>query len=57
MALIDGGLRLTVLREYPYSNGFKKIPDMKSLPGGRFGMPEGMPQLALMLGVVAQKPD
>lgn len=56
MALINAGLRLTALREYPYSNGFKRFSDMRETPGGRFVMPEGMPQIALMLGVVAEKP-
>lgn len=55
MALVDAGLRLTTLREYPYSNGFKRFPDMRELPGGRFAMPEGMPQIPMMLGVVAEK--
>lgn len=55
-ALLDAGLRLEVLREYPFTNGFKPFSDMRELPGGRFGMPEGMPQLPMMLGVRAQKP-
>jgi len=55
-ALIDAGLRLTVIREYPFNNGFKRFSDMRELPGGRFTMPEGMPNLPMMLGVVAQKP-
>jgi SAM-dependent methyltransferase len=54
--LLDAGLRLTHLREYPYSNGFKRFADMPESPGGRFVMPEGMPQIALMLGVVVEKP-
>ncbi|MCC6803234.1 MAG: class I SAM-dependent methyltransferase [Anaerolineae bacterium] len=56
MPLIDAGLRLATLREYPYSNGFKRFSDMRALPGGRFVMPEGMPQIPMMLGVVADKP-
>jgi hypothetical protein len=54
--LLDARLRLTMLREYPYSNGFRRFPDMRELPGGRFAMPEGMPQLPMMLGIVAEKP-
>jgi SAM-dependent methyltransferase len=53
--LIDSGLRMTALREYPYSNGFKRFADMRELPGGRFTMPEGMPQIPMMLGIVAEK--
>ena len=56
MALIDGGLILRTLREYPYDNGFKRFADMRELPGGRFILPEGMPVIPLMLGVVAEKP-
>ncbi len=55
-ALLAAGLRLTTLREYPYSNGFKPFSDLRELPGGRFAMPEGMPQIPMMLGVVAEKP-
>ncbi len=55
-ALLDAGLRLETLREYPFANGFKPFADMRALPGGRFTMPEGMPQLPMMLGVNAQKP-
>lgn len=53
--LLAAGLRLTMLREYPYSNGFKRFADMRELPGRRFAMPEGLPQMPLMLGVVAEK--
>lgn len=54
--MLGAGLTLRVLREYPYSNGFKRFPDMRELPGRRFVMPEGMPEIAMMLGVVAEKP-
>jgi SAM-dependent methyltransferase len=53
--LLNAGLRLCVLREYPYSNGSKRFPDMRRLPGRRYGMPEGMPSIAMMLGIVAEK--
>ena len=56
MALIDGGLILRTLREYPYDNGFKRFADMRELPGGRFIQPEGLPVIPMMLGVVAEKP-
>ncbi|MFN8377684.1 MAG: class I SAM-dependent methyltransferase [Anaerolineae bacterium] len=54
-ALLDTGLRLTSLREYPYSNGLKRY-DMRPLPSLRFAMPEGMPDIPLMLSFVAEKP-
>lgn len=55
-ATLDAGLQLTTLREYPYTNGFKRFTDMRELPGNRFTMPEGMPNFPLMMGLVAQKP-
>lgn len=55
-ALLDAGLRLETLREYPYTNGFKPFEDMRELPDGRFAMPEGMPQLAMMYGISVEKP-
>jgi SAM-dependent methyltransferase len=54
--LLDAGLQLTALREYPYSNGFKRFPDMREIPGNRFAMPEGKVDIPLMLGVTALKP-
>lgn len=56
-SLLDAGLRLTALREYPYSNGFKRFPDMREIAGSRFIMPEGRPEIPLMLGITAAKPD
>jgi SAM-dependent methyltransferase len=55
-ALLEAGLQLTTLREYPYSNGFKRFSDMREIAGKRFVMPEGQPSIPMMLGVVAQKP-
>ena len=52
-AILEAGMRLVQLREYPYSNGFKRFSDMRELPGHRYAMPVGMPQLPLMLGIVA----
>jgi SAM-dependent methyltransferase len=57
MPLLEAGLLLRELREYPYSNGFKRFSDMREIPGGRFTVPEGMPQIPMMLGLVAQKPE
>ncbi|MDX1994453.1 MAG: class I SAM-dependent methyltransferase [bacterium] len=54
-ALIDAGLRLTTFREYPYINGFKPFSDLKELPGRRFTMPDGKPNIPLMYGIVAEK--
>ena len=56
-ATLDAGLQLTTLREYPYTNGFRRFTDMRELSGNRFTMPEGMPNFPLMMGLVAQKPE
>jgi len=53
--LIEAGLRITALREYPFMNGCKMFPTMRELPGRRTAMPESMPSMPLMFGVAAQK--
>ncbi|MCA9494172.1 MAG: class I SAM-dependent methyltransferase [Myxococcales bacterium] len=55
-ALLGAGLRLEVVREYPYANGWRGFERMTPLPGQRWTVPEGTPSLPLMLGVVARKP-
>jgi hypothetical protein len=52
-ALIDAGLTIQLLREYPYANGDKMYPGMRELPGNRFASPEGMPELPFMFAVTA----
>jgi SAM-dependent methyltransferase len=54
-AVLKSGLMLRELREYPYTNGWKPFTEMKALPGRRWTMPEGTPQLPLMYGLVAVK--
>lgn len=55
-ALLDAGLTLTAVREYPYSNGFKPFPDhMVELPERRMTFGDGMPKIPLMYAVRAQK--
>jgi SAM-dependent methyltransferase len=54
-ALLDAGLTITVLREYPYMNGAKLFDRMRELPGKRMVPPEEVPNLPLMFGLVAQK--
>jgi len=58
MSLVGAGLRLDVLREYPHTNGFRRFDEMHALPGleARYTMPEHMPTLPLMLGIIATKP-
>ncbi|MFT7668622.1 MAG: SAM-dependent methyltransferase [Planctomycetota bacterium] len=54
-ALIEAGLRITALREYPYSNGCQVFEGMRELPGRRFTMPEGQPSMPLMFGLTARR--
>jgi SAM-dependent methyltransferase len=54
-ALIDAGLTLTALREYPYMNGGKLLSGMHETPDHRMFPPEGMPSLPLMYGLSAEK--
>lgn len=55
-ALLDAGLTLEALREYPYSNGAKLWNRMRPLSGNRFTVAEGMPSPPLMYGLAARKP-
>lgn len=55
-AVIKAGLVLEQIRDYPYANGCQVFDDMRQLPGRRFAMPAGAPDLPLMCGFVARKP-
>lgn len=55
-AVVDAGLLIRTLREYPHANGCRVFEGMGSLPGRRYGMPPGVPAMPLMLGVVAAAP-
>ena len=54
-ALLDAGLTLESLREYPYANGAKLCSGMRELPGRRMAPPEGVPDIPLMYSLVARK--
>jgi hypothetical protein len=56
-ALAGAGLRISALREYPYSNGEQHFSGMRQLPGRRMAPPEGVPRVPLMYGLRAEKPD
>ncbi len=56
-ALTGVGLVVTTLREYPWSNGERGFDDMQELPGRRMIPPESVPELPLMYGIVARKPE
>ena len=55
-AVLDAGLRLETLREYPYTNGWAPYHGM--IPGDppRLHPPAGLPAFPLMYGLVARKP-
>ena len=56
-AVVDAGLRLETLREYPYANGWKPFHGMRFDPETRRARtPEGVPDLPLMFAVAARKP-
>ncbi len=55
-ALLDAGLAIMSLKEYPYFNGDNLwFKETRQLPGRRMTSPEGMPNLPLMYSVVAEK--
>lgn len=54
-ALAEAGLRLEVLREYPFANGCKVHPELVLVEGRRFVMPEGRPRIPLMFGLRVRK--
>ena len=54
-AVAGGGLRITVLQEYPYSNGERHFAEMRESPGGRMVPPESVPTIPLMYGIHACK--
>jgi SAM-dependent methyltransferase len=54
-ALLDAGLAMTALREYPYANGAKLFDRMGETPGKRMVPPEDIPSLPLMYGVAAKR--
>lgn len=55
-AVVDADLRIETLREYPYSNGCPMFDDARPLPGRRWGVPEGMPEIPQMFALVASRP-
>jgi SAM-dependent methyltransferase len=55
-ALLQAGLTLEVLQEYPYSNGCKGFERMRADSQRRWFPPEDLPNLPLMYGIVARKP-
>lgn len=54
-ALLDAGLTIRQLREYPYSNGFTPFEGFRKIEGNRFTMPADRPAIPMMFGIVAKK--
>jgi SAM-dependent methyltransferase len=54
-AVLNAGLTLETLREWPYANGCRVLTALVERPGRRFVMPEGGPELPLMFGLAARK--
>jgi 2-polyprenyl-3-methyl-5-hydroxy-6-metoxy-1,4-benzoquinol methylase len=52
-AICDAGMRLTTMREYDYANGCPVLGDAMRVSGRRFRRAAGVPDLPLMLGLVA----
>jgi SAM-dependent methyltransferase len=53
-ALLESGLTLTSLREYPYGNGFKRYESM-SCSGRRWYLSADQPNIPLMFSISARK--
>ena len=55
-ALLDAGLSLRTIREYPYSNGYTPFHGFRELPGKRFTTPDDRPRIPMMYAIEAEKP-
>ncbi|MBK8978934.1 MAG: class I SAM-dependent methyltransferase [Planctomycetes bacterium] len=54
-AICDAGLRLTTIREWAHANGCPILGERMRKAGRRFYRAAGVPELPLMLGVVAER--
>ncbi len=54
-AVLDAGLTLEALREWPYANGCRLHAGLVPLEGARFTTPPGVPSLPLMVGLAARR--
>lgn len=55
-ALLDAGLQITRFEEYPYTNGWRPLPDMLEQPGRRWVPPMPGAWMPLMYGLRATRP-
>ncbi len=54
-AILDAGLALRSLKEYPYANGARLFKGMEERANGRIYPPADQPSLPLMYGLAAEK--
>jgi SAM-dependent methyltransferase len=54
-ALVEAGLTIERLEEYPYANGWAGFADMRDLGGGRLAPPAHLPRIPLMYGLSATR--
>jgi len=54
-ALLDAGLAITSLKEYPYSNGCMCFSKCVDVGDRRYGLPPDVPGLPLMFSISATK--
>ena len=55
-AILDAGLMLATLKEFPYANGNKAFENMRNIGGDRWALPPESPNIPLMYAISAQKP-
>ena len=55
-AVIDAGLALERIEEWPYSNGYRAKSGLVLVGDRRFGWPEGTARIPLMYGLSARRP-
>lgn len=55
-SLLDAGLQLETLREWPHANGARLLDELVAAEGRRWVWPEGTARLPLMFGLVARAP-
>ena len=54
-SLLNAGLTIADVREYPFSNS-GHVPGMRQNDAGQWILPDGLPDIPLMYGIVAEKP-
>ncbi len=54
-AILESGLTLRSLMEYPYANGWKILPDMQESPDRRMLPPEDRPRFPFMYSLTAER--